>query len=105
MSEHRHIRLQSTSHLSGVLWCVLIIGGAVTIASSCMFGADSTWLHGLQVFAFSLLIALALVAVADINRPFQESVFQFGFCATGNSAQADTALVGLKCPPIFLVDT
>ncbi|HTA85991.1 MAG TPA: hypothetical protein VK729_06950 [Silvibacterium sp.] len=74
MSEHRHIRLQSTSHLSGVLWCVLIIGGAVTIASSCMFGADSTWLHGLQVFAFSLLIALALVAVADINRPFQGSV-------------------------------
>jgi hypothetical protein len=39
-----------------------------------MFGADSTWLHGLQVFAFSLLIALALVAVADINRPFQGSV-------------------------------
>jgi hypothetical protein len=42
--------------------------------SSCMFGSGSTALHGLQVFAFSLLIALVLVAIADINRPFQGSV-------------------------------
>ena len=75
MAEHRRIRrLQSTSRLPGVLWCVLVIGGVVTIASSCMFGSDSTWLHGLQVFAFSLLIALVLVAIADIDRPFQGSV-------------------------------
>jgi hypothetical protein len=39
-----------------------------------MFGSDSTWLHGLQVFAFSLLIGLVLVAIADIDRPFQGSV-------------------------------
>ncbi len=75
MSEHRRIRrLQSISRLPGILWCVLIIGGAVTIMSSCMFGSESAWLHGLQVFAFSLLIALALVAIADIDRPFQGSV-------------------------------
>jgi hypothetical protein len=75
LSKHRRIRqLQSTSRLPNVLWCVLIIGGAVTIVSSCMFGSGSTALHGLQVFAFSLLIALVLVAIADINRPFQGSV-------------------------------
>jgi hypothetical protein len=28
----------------------------------------------MQVFSFSLLIALVLVAIADINRPFQGSV-------------------------------
>jgi hypothetical protein len=39
-----------------------------------MFGSANTALRGLQVFVFSLLIALALVAVADIDRPFQGSV-------------------------------
>jgi hypothetical protein len=75
MAEHRRIRrLQSISKLPGILWCVLIIGGTVTIMSSCMFGSESALLHGLQVFAFSLLVALALVAIADIDRPFQGSV-------------------------------
>jgi hypothetical protein len=46
----------------------------VTIASSSMFGSANTSLHALQVFVFSLLIVLALVAVADIDRPFQGSV-------------------------------
>ena len=75
VAEHRRLRqLQSMSRLPGVLWFVLIIGGALTIMSSCMFGSESSWLHGLQVFAFSLLLALALVAIADIDRPFQGSV-------------------------------
>jgi hypothetical protein len=75
MSEHRRVRiLQNAYRLPTVLWCVLIIGGAVTIASASMFGSANTVLHALQVFAFSLLIALALVAIADIDRPFQGSV-------------------------------
>jgi hypothetical protein len=75
MAEHRRIRqLQSISRLPGVLWFVLIMGGAVTVMSSCMFGAESSWLHGMQVIAFSLLLALVLVAIADIDRPFQGSV-------------------------------
>lgn len=75
MSEHRRIRLvQNSFRLPTVLWCVLIIGGAVTIISSSMFGSANTGLHALQVLAFSLLVALALVAVADIDRPFQGSV-------------------------------
>jgi hypothetical protein len=75
LSEHRRMRvLQSAYKLPGVLWCVLIIGGAVTIASSSMFGSANTTLHRIQVFAFSLLVALVLVAIADIDRPFQGSV-------------------------------
>jgi Protein of unknown function (DUF4239) len=75
LSEHRRIRLlQSHFRLPGVLWCVLIIGGMVTIASASMFGSANTMLHALQVFAFSLLVALVLVAVADIDRPFDGSV-------------------------------
>ncbi|MBV8632266.1 MAG: hypothetical protein JOZ83_15165, partial [Silvibacterium sp.] len=60
--------------LPGVLWFVLIVGGALSIMSSCMFGSESSWLHSLQVFAFSLLVALALIAIADIDRPYQGSV-------------------------------
>jgi len=72
LTEHRRTRLlQSTSGLPHVLWCVLLVGGALTIVSSCMFGSASAKLHGVQVFAFSLLISLALLAIADIHRPFQ----------------------------------
>lgn len=75
LSEHRRVRLlQNAFRLPTVLWCVLIIGGMVTIASASMFGSANTFLHTLQVFAFSLLVALALVAIADIDRPFQGSV-------------------------------
>jgi hypothetical protein len=72
LTEHRRTRLlQSISQLPGVLWCVLIIGGVVTVASSCLFGSENVALHALQVFAFSLLISMGLVAIADIHRPFQ----------------------------------
>jgi hypothetical protein len=75
LTEHRRTRiLQSTSTLPPVLWCVLVIGGAVTIASACLFGSANTALHAMQVFAFSLLVSLGLVAIADIHRPFEGAV-------------------------------
>jgi Protein of unknown function (DUF4239) len=75
LAASRRIRLvQSEARIPGVLWFVLLIGGAVTIASTCMFGAANGPLHVIQVSAFTLLIALVLVAIADINRPYQGSV-------------------------------
>lgn len=75
MAGYRRIRLvQCASTLPGVLWFVLISGGVVTIASTCMFGASNGVLHAIQVSAFALLISLSLAAIADINRPFQGSV-------------------------------
>jgi len=75
LSTYRKIRqTESSSTLPRILWLVLTIGAALTIASSCTFGAPNHWLHGLQVFAFSLLIAMALTAIADVDRPFQGSV-------------------------------
>jgi Protein of unknown function (DUF4239) len=75
LTEQRRIRLlQNAFRLPTVLWSLLVVGGAITIASSAMFGSANTTLHALQVFAFSLLISLTLVAVADIDRPFQGSV-------------------------------
>jgi hypothetical protein len=75
LTEHRRIRLsQSQASIPGILWFVLIVGGILTIGSSCLFGAASSTLHGLQVFAFSLLVSLVLLAIADINSPFRGSV-------------------------------
>jgi hypothetical protein len=75
LAAYRRIRLvESASRLPGVLWFVLLVGGTVTVASTCMFGASNGVLHIIQVGAFTLLITLALVAIADINRPFQGSV-------------------------------
>lgn len=72
LSQRRMTRLmQSTYRLPKVLWSVLLVGGVLTIVSSCMFGSESTKLHALQVFSFSLLISLSLVAITDIHRPFQ----------------------------------
>lgn len=75
LTQYREAReLEITSKLPKVLWFVLLIGGGLTIFSSCLFGQDSTLLHGIQVFSFSLLIALVLVAIADIDRPFMGGV-------------------------------
>jgi Protein of unknown function (DUF4239) len=75
LAGYRRVRLvQSEERLPTVLWFVLLVGGVVTIASTCMFGAVNGQLHVIQVTAFALLISLVLVAIADINRPYQGSV-------------------------------
>jgi hypothetical protein len=75
LAGYRRVRLvENAARLPGVLWFVLLIGGTVTIASTCTFGASNGPLHVIQVSAFTVLIALVLVAIADINRPFQGSV-------------------------------
>jgi hypothetical protein len=72
LTEHRRTRLlQSAFRLPTIFWCVLTIGGAVTIVSASMFGSINTKLHTLQVFCFTLLITLVLLAIADVNLPFR----------------------------------
>ena len=71
LGQRRLIRiLQSRTRLPNVLWCVLLVGGGLTIVSACIFGTESVKLQTLQVFCFSLLVSLSLVAIADIHRPF-----------------------------------
>lgn len=72
VAEHRRIRqLQSQTTLPAVLWTVLIVGAVVTLLSACLFGSQTPVLHVLQIVALALLLSLSLIAVADINRPFQ----------------------------------
>jgi hypothetical protein len=66
--------LENALSLPTVLWFVLIVGGVLTIVSSCMFGSQNRFMHGVQVAFFSLMVGLALLAIADINKPFRGSV-------------------------------
>lgn len=75
LTDYRRIRLiEMASQLPSILWFVLLVGAAVTIASTWMFGAENWKLHALHVSALTILIVLVLAAIADINRPFQGSV-------------------------------
>jgi hypothetical protein len=72
MTEHRRLRqLESRSKLPAILWTVLILGGGLTVLSACLFGTENSKLHTVQVFSLTLLLSLVLVAIADIDRPFQ----------------------------------
>lgn len=75
LSKHRRIRLlESRTQMPTILWAVLVLGGIVTVASSCLIGSENFALHFSLIFAISLLISMALVAIVDIDRPFQGAV-------------------------------
>jgi hypothetical protein len=61
---------QTAARLPGLLWGVLLVGGALTVVSACLFSAVSMKLQGLHVFSIALLVSLSLIAIADIHRPF-----------------------------------
>ncbi|NYF90537.1 DUF4239 domain-containing protein [Tunturiibacter empetritectus] len=72
LTEHRRTRLiQSAYRLPTIFWGVLLAGGLVTILSASLFGSANRALHALQVFCFTLLITLVLLAIADVNLPFR----------------------------------
>ena len=72
LTEHRRTRmLQSVYKLPAIFWAVLIVGAVVTVLSAATFGARNTMLHAFQVTSFTLLVTLVLLAIGDVNLPFQ----------------------------------
>ena len=75
LTEHRRLRaMQGREGLPEILWAVLIAGGVITVAASCFFGVRHFRFHLLEVLVLSFLISLVLVAIADIDRPYQGPV-------------------------------
>jgi hypothetical protein len=75
MTEFRRLReIQVGSDLPDILWLVLIVGATVTIASACLFGTADIRLHIIQVGMLALMISSILVAIGDINHPYQGAV-------------------------------
>jgi hypothetical protein len=94
LTEHRRIRImQSREMLPPILWAVLIAGGIITVSAACFFGVSNFRFHLLQVIVLSFLIALVLVAIADIDRPYQGDVkvspdgFEFAMQTFGSGTQ------------------
>ena len=60
--------------LPGILWLLLMAGGAATVGSACLLGNDNKWLHYCQVLALTFVVSVALAAIADLARPFEGAV-------------------------------
>ena len=75
LTQYRQIRaMQNRETLPFILWAVLIAGGIITVVSACFFGVANFRIHVLQVLMLSFLISLVLVAIANVDRPYQGSV-------------------------------
>ncbi|MFJ5234576.1 DUF4239 domain-containing protein [Kitasatospora sp. NPDC088391] len=53
-----------------LLWAALIAGAVVTIAFTFLFGLSNTWAHLAMVLSLAGLIGLSLIAVKEMNYPF-----------------------------------
>jgi Ca2+/H+ antiporter len=72
LTQYRRLRaMQTREHLPKILWAVLIAGGIITVGAASLFGVRKFSFHLAQVLALTFLIALVLVAIADIDRPYQ----------------------------------
>ncbi len=75
LGEHRRVRrLEARTEMPTILWAVLVLGGVITIAATCLIGSENIGLHFALILALSMLISLALIAIGDIDKPFQGSV-------------------------------
>jgi Protein of unknown function (DUF4239) len=75
LSERRNLRSEEfRNRLPRILWLLLIVGASVTVGSSCLLGNDNKWLHYCQVLALTFVVAVALVSIADLARPFEGGV-------------------------------
>lgn len=82
MTQYRRARLlEATNRLPVIFWWVLLVGGVLTVGSVAMFGSRNPRVHVFQVCSLTLLITLALLAIADLDRRFegwvQVSVYPF----------------------------
>ncbi|MFF0298283.1 hypothetical protein ACFYS8_30995 [Kitasatospora sp. NPDC004615] len=53
-----------------LLWAALIAGAIVTIAFTFLFGLSNTWAHLAMVVSLAGLIGLSLIAIKEMNYPF-----------------------------------
>jgi uncharacterized membrane protein YraQ (UPF0718 family) len=66
--------LQAEEGLPAILWAVLLVGGAITVGFTYLFGLQSTTVHVLMVAALALVIGLVLFTVAALDYPFKGDI-------------------------------
>ena len=71
LADARRARMvEAEEGIPAVLWAVLVLGGAITVGFTYLFGLENTWSHRLMVAAVAGLIALVLFTVGSLEYPF-----------------------------------
>jgi hypothetical protein len=72
LTQHRRTRLlESKYQLPGIFWCVLLVGGGLTIVTVSIFGARQPQIHLLQVVSLTIFLTLVVLTIADVDKPFR----------------------------------
>lgn len=66
--------LASVRGLPGLMWVVLIAGGAVTVGFSYLFAVENRLAHAVMVAALAATVALLLALVAALDSPFRDPI-------------------------------
>jgi hypothetical protein len=66
----RQLRFDARDTLPGVLWAVLLVAGAVTVAFSFLFGVRSARAQGVMTAALAGAIGLQLLLIVALDDPF-----------------------------------
>jgi hypothetical protein len=71
LADARRTRLvEADEGIPVILWVVLVIGGAVTVGFTYLFGLENTRVHRLMVAALAGVIALVLFTIGALEYPF-----------------------------------
>ena len=62
--------LEVREGIPDLLWVVLVLGGAITVSFTYLFGLQSNLAHSLMVAALTLVICGILFTIGEFNNPF-----------------------------------
>ena len=75
LEENREFRLLAVDEgIPYMVWVVLIVGGALTVGFTYLFGMESVRLHAVAVAGLTILISLILHAIGVLDYPFNSGV-------------------------------
>ena len=66
--------LEVREGIPDLLWVVLVLGGAITVSFTYLFGLKSNLAHALMVAALTLVICGILFTIGEFNNPFSGPV-------------------------------
>lgn len=71
LAQDRELRITAIRHhLPTIMWVVLGIGGAITIAFSYLFGTSNTAAHVLMIAGLSVTMSLSILLVWSLSHPY-----------------------------------
>lgn len=75
LASARNSRLQATDgHIPEMVWIVIVVVGAITIAYSCVMRADDLLVHILMVSALAVALTLVVCLIVQLDYPFRGDI-------------------------------